>query len=198
VLAFVITSFVIAAIPGTGAVYTLSEAISRGRRSALVAAFGCTLGIVPHLTLAATGLASVLHASPTAFRAIKYAGVAYLVYMAVMNWRDRSVIEVDEVSAMPAWRIIRHAVVINLLNPKLTVFFFAFLPQFTGDSGNQFLRMVGLGLIFMVITFVVFACYGVLAARIRRQIVRKPHNVIDVRRAFAVTFLALSLKLAVS
>jgi threonine/homoserine/homoserine lactone efflux protein len=156
------------------------------------------LGIVPHLALAATGLASLLHASPVAFRAIKYAGVAYLIYMAVMNWRDRSVLEVDEVSEMPAQRIIRHAVVINLLNPKLTVFFFAFLPQFTRDSGNQFLQMVGLGLIFMVITFIVFACYGLLAAGIRRRIARRPRNVIDVRRAFAVTFIALSLKLATS
>lgn len=195
-LTFIVTSLVIAAIPGTGAIYTLSEAIGRGRRPALVAAFGCTLGILPHLTLAVTGLASVLQASPTAFEVIKYAGVAYLLYIALMTWRDRTDIGVDNVETMSDLKVIRHAIVINLLNPKLTIFFFAFLPQFTGGSGNQFIHMIGLGLAFMVITFVVFAAYGLLAASIRNHIVGQPRNVIGFRRAFAVTFVALSIKLA--
>ena len=128
--AFLLTSLVIVATPGTGALYTLAAGLTRGTRASILAAFACTLGTVPHLLAAVTGLAALLHASGVAFQTIKYAGVAYLLYMAWATWRDKGALAVDKEDTQPAsWRsVIVAGVTLNLLNPKLTIFFFAFLP----------------------------------------------------------------------
>src|SRR4051794_37064833 len=142
-LAFLLTALVIVATPGTGALYTISTGISRGRRPSVVAAFGCTLGIVPHLAAAITGTAALLRAGGIAFEVMKYAGVAYLLLMAAMTWRDRSTLALaDESAPQSSWRIVRSAVLINLLNPKLTIFFFAFLPQFVPQHGRALPTML--------------------------------------------------------
>jgi threonine/homoserine/homoserine lactone efflux protein len=196
--AFLMTSLVIVATPGTGALFTVSAGLSRGARASLVAAAGCTLGIVPHLAAAITGTAALLHAGGVAFQTLKLLGVGYLLYMAWATWHDRSSLAVDQdAGPRSVLRVITSAVLVNLLNPKLTLFFFAFLPQFVPARGSaQLPTMLGLSAVFMAMTFVVFAGYGVCAAAIRRHLIDRPRIVRRVRQAFAASFVALSAKLA--
>ncbi|WP_291379829.1 LysE family translocator [Demequina sp.] len=197
-VAFLITALAVVVTPGTGALYTISTGLGQGRRAATVAAFGCTVGIVPHLVAAITGLAAVVHASAVAFSALKWAGVAYLLYLAWLTWRDRSDLHpAPDGASAPAWRIVRRAVFINLLNPKLTVFFFAFLPQFVASSDPAPWRaMVGLGAVFMAMTFVVFAGYGLFASAVREHVLSRPPVVHWMRRGFAAAYVGLAGRLA--
>ncbi|MFH8494675.1 LysE family translocator [Streptomyces coeruleorubidus] len=200
-IAFLLTTLVVVATPGTGVVYTLAAALSRGRRASIVAAVGCTLGIVPHLLATVTGVAALLHASATAFQVLKYAGVAYLLYMAWATVRDKEALVVEEERAAPvsARRVIVRGVLINILNPKLTIFFFAFLPQFVSPGEpHAVVHMVGLGGVFMLVTFAVFAGYGVLAASVRSHVIGRPRVMAWLRRGFAGSFVALGAKLAVT
>jgi len=195
---FLLTSLVVVASPGTGVLVTLAAGLSRGPRAAVVAAFGCTLGIVPHMLAAITGLAALLHASAVAFQAIKVAGVAYLLYMAWATLRERGALRVDADGApRPDREVIASAVLANLLNPKLSIFFFAFLPQFVGaDEAAPVLRMLGLSLVFMLMTFAVFVAYGVFAASVRERVLSRPAVLAWMRRTFAAAFAALGAKLA--
>ena len=193
-LAFLLTSLVIVATPGTGALYTIATGLARGTRASILAAFACTLGIVPHLLAAVTGLAAILHASGVAFSVIKYAGVVYLLYMAWTTWRDQTDLAAEDSPAVPVRRVLVSGVTLNLLNPKLTIFFFAFLPQFV-PSGNL-TQMLGLSAVFMGMTFVVFAAYGAFAAAMRDKVLRKPRVMTWLRRVFAGTFAALGVRLA--
>ncbi|MFG2118104.1 LysE family translocator [Streptomyces sp. NPDC048710] len=199
-LAFLLTTLVVVATPGTGVVYTLAAALSHGRRASVVAAFACTLGIVPHVLATVTGLAALLNASAAAFQILKYAGVAYLLYMAWATLRDREAVTVEQDSAPgSALQVIVRGVLINLLNPKLTIFFFAFLPQFVSlDEPHALPRMLGLSGVFMLLTFVVFALYGVLAASVRDRVTSRPKVMAWLRRSFAGSFLALGAKLALT
>jgi threonine/homoserine/homoserine lactone efflux protein len=197
-IAFLITTLVVVATPGTGVIYTLSAGLARGRRASVVAAFACTLGIIPHMLAAITGLAALLHASSAAFEIIKYLGVAYLLYMALATLRDRDAIVVEgDPEPRSTTRTIVSGVLINVLNPKLTLFFFAFLPQFVpaGEPGSV-PRMLLLSGVFMLATFVVFSVYGVLAAGVRHQVISRPRVVAWMRRIFAGSFAALGAKLA--
>ncbi|HET6686421.1 MAG TPA: LysE family translocator [Jiangellaceae bacterium] len=195
---FLLTSLVIVATPGTGVLYTLAAGLSRGGRASLVAAVGCTLGIVPHLAAAITGAAALLHTSAMAFQSLKYLGVAYLLYMAWATWKDRGALTVEEDAApRSARRVITSGVLINILNPKLTIFFFAFLPQFVSTSdSNALVRMLGLSAVFMAMTFTIFAIYGVFAAVARQHVISRPRFMTGMRRFFAVTFVALGTRLA--
>ncbi|MGV4984785.1 LysE family translocator [Streptomyces sp. NPDC001709] len=199
-LAFLLTTLVLVVTPGTGVVYTLSAALSHGRRASVLAAFACTLGIVPHVLATVTGLAALLNASAAAFQALKYAGVAYLLYMAWATLRDKSAITVDEGGApRSAGGVILRGVLINLLNPKLTLFFFAFLPQFVNPhEPHALVRMLGLSGVFMGLTFVVFTLYGILAASVRDRITSRPAVMVWLRRSFAGSFVALGAKLALT
>ncbi len=197
-VAFLLTSLIIVATPGTGALITLSAGVSRGARASIIAAFGCTLGIVPHLVAAVTGTAALLRASGVAFDALRIAGVAYLLALAVLAWRDKSrlVIE-DDLPPRSAVRVVGSAVLANLLNPKLTLFFFAFLPQFVpAHAHHQLARLLVLSGTFMAMTFVVFVIYGVGAAAVRRHVIDRPQAVQRVRRVFAASFIGLGIKLA--
>jgi threonine/homoserine/homoserine lactone efflux protein len=195
---FLLTSLVIIAIPGTGAIYTISAGLSRGASSSIVAALGCTLGIVPHLAAAITGTAALLRSSGVAFEVVKFAGVAYLMYLAFATWRDKTqLVAVEQRAPKSALRIITSAILVNLLNPKLTIFFFAFLPQFVpANASHQLPTMLGLGGVFMAMTFVVFTLYGLFAAAARRHLLSRPQVVIRIRRFFAASFVALGAKLA--
>ena len=197
---FLLTSLVIVATPGTGVLYTVAAGLSRGNRAGLIAAFGCTLGIVPHLAAAVTGTAALLHASGVAFEVVKFLGVAYLLYMAVATWRDKHALAVEpdaDAAARSARRIVGSAVLVNLLNPKLTIFFFAFLPQFVPQHDpNGLVKMLALSAVFMLMTFVVFALYGLFAAAARQHVVNRPRIVNRIRRLFAVSFVALGARLA--
>lgn len=196
-IAFLLTTLVVVVTPGTGAVYSITAGLSRGARAGVTAAAGCTLEVVPHMVAAITGLAALLHASAVAFQAVKWLGVAYLLYLAWQTLRDKGAISVGDPTPVSSWRVIRTAVLINVLNPKLTIFFFAFLPQFVpagtvGAAG----QMVGLSLVFMAATFVVFALYGVFAATMRTRVLARPRVMAWMRRTFAATYVLLAGRLA--
>ena len=195
---FLLTTLVIVATPGTGVLYTLAAGLARGARASVVAAFGCTLGIVPHMVAAITGLAALLHTSALAFQVLKYAGVAYLLFMAWSTLREHGALAVEE-DATPRSdaKVVGSAVLINVLNPKLTIFFFAFLPQFvTAGEGGTLVGMLQLSGVFMLVTFVVFAAYGVFAAAVRTHVVSRPKVMTWMRRTFAGAFVALGARLA--
>ena len=197
---FWVTSIIVTATPGTGVLFTLAAALAGGHRSAVVAAFGCTLGVVPHMAAAVTGLAAVMHTSAVAFSVLKYAGVAYLLYLAWSTLRETGALAMDERRAPRSdLRTITSAVAVNLLNPKLTIFFLAFLPQFVAaGEAHVTTRMLELGAVFMAITFAIFVVYGVLAASVRDQVIGRPRVMTWMRRAFAGSFVALGARLAVA
>jgi threonine/homoserine/homoserine lactone efflux protein len=197
---FLVTSFIIIVSPGTGVLYTLAIGLSRGSRASVVAAFGCTLGIVPHMAAAILGLAALLHTSALAFQTFKYVGVGYLLYMAWQALRERGALKVEkEVGARSAAQLTVTAILINILNPKLSIFFLAFLPQFISvDESHPLSRMLILSGVFMLMTFVVFVGYGLFAASIRDRIISRPRVLTWMRRTFAAAFVALGAKLAVS
>jgi threonine/homoserine/homoserine lactone efflux protein len=199
-LAFLLTTLVVVITPGTGALYTIAAGLSRGRRASLVAAVGCTLGIVPHMVAAIAGLAALLYASSMAFATLKYLGVAYLLLLAWRTLRDRTPLTVVEDAAPRSdLRVVGDAVLVNLLNPKLTIFFFAFLPQFV-DPGqpSTTLHMVALSGVFMGVTLAVFAAYGLFAAAVRTHVISRPRVVTWMRRTFAASYAVLAGRLALA
>ncbi len=199
-LEFLLTSLVIVISPGTGVLYTLATGVSRGGRASVVAAFGCTLGIVPHMAAAILGAAALLHTSAVAFQCFKVLGVAYLLYMAWQTLRETGTLRVDaEVRPRSAIRIAVTAVLVNLLNPKLSIFFLAFLPQFvSADEAAPLGRMLELSAVFMGMTFAVFVGYGLFAAALRDHVVSRPRVMAWMRRSIAGAFVLLGARLALS
>lgn len=197
---FLITSLIVVASPGTGVLITLAAGLSRGARASVIAAFGCTLGILPHMIAAISGLAAVLHASALAFQTIKYLGVAYLLFMAWQVLREKGALTIEtKDTPKSARQMIVSAILANVLNPKLSIFFFAFLPQFVGhDEAAPIARMSELSLVFMLMTFGVFVIYGLFAASIRNHVVSRPAILAWMRRVFAGAFVALGARLALS
>jgi len=182
------TSLIVVVSPGTGVLYTLATALTRGQRAAIAAAFGCTLGILPAMLAAMVGLAAVLHTSALAFAAVKWCGVVYLLYMAWQSLREHGALSVEaREDAGAGRRVIVKAILINILNPKLSIFFLAFLPQFIAtDEVHPLARMLELSVTFMAMTFVVFALYGLFAARVRDRIISRPKVMAWLRRGFAL------------
>ncbi|PJI42111.1 LysE family translocator [Ferrovibrio sp.] len=205
-LDFLLIALIVVATPGTGMIYTVAAGLTRGGRASLVAAFGCTLGIVPHMIAAITGLAALLHASAVLFDGVKYAGVAYLLWMAWQTWNDRGSLSLTgkgpsqkENGAQSFMQVTIEAIVINLLNPKLSIFFFAFLPQFVAtDAPDALPRMLEMSGVFMAMTFGVFALYGLFAAAVRDHVLSRPKVMLWLRRTFAAAFVALGAKLALT
>jgi threonine/homoserine/homoserine lactone efflux protein len=197
---FVLISLAVVVSPGIGVLYTLSTAMSRGSRASLIAAFGCTLGILPHMLAAIVGLAALLNAGAATFQIVRYLGVAYLLYLAWTTLRDKESLAVDGKDGRgSAAGVILKAILINLLNPKLSIFFFAFLPQFVNiRDPHPVPRMLLLSAVFMVLTFVVFAGYGLLAALVRDKVISRPGVVTWMRRTFAGAFVVLAAKLALA
>ena len=195
---FLVTSFIVVVSPGTGVLYTLATGLSRGSHASVVAAFGCTIGIVPHMAAAIMGLAALLHTSALAFQIFKYVGVAYLLYMAWTTLQEHGALKVEQdIGARSAGQVTVTAVLINILNPKLSIFFLAFLPQFvSADEPHPLSRMLALSAVFMLMTFVVFVGYGLFAASIRNHVISRPRVLTWMRRTFAGAFAALGAKLA--
>jgi threonine/homoserine/homoserine lactone efflux protein len=195
---FLITSLIVVVSPGTGVLYTLAAGLSRGARASIVAAFGCTLGIVPHMAAAIMGLAALLHTSALAFQIFKYLGVAYLLYMAWSTLREHGAMSVQkQTGSRSDLQVTIEAILINLLNPKLSIFFLAFLPQFISvDEARPLGAMLVLSAVFMLMTFVVFVGYGLFAASIRDHVISRPRVLTWMRRTFAAAFVALGAKLA--
>ena len=197
---FLITSFIIVISPGTGVVYTLATGLSRGGRASVAAAFGCTIGIIPHMAAAIGGLAAILHTSALAFHTFKYIGVAYLLYMAWDALREKGSLNIENKAVERSTaQITVTAILINILNPKLSIFFLAFLPQFvSANEQHPISRMLMLSSVFMLMTFVVFVGYGLFAASVRDQVISRPRILIWMRRTFAGAFMALGVKLALA
>lgn len=197
---FLLTSLIVVVTPGAGVLFTVSTGLSQGRVASLHAALGCTLGILPHMLATALGLAAVMHAGALAFQLLQFAGVAYLLYLALATWRDRSAFAAHApAEAASPLRLIAKAILLNLLNPKLTLFFMAFLPQFIAPADPAPLRSFGLlGLVFMAMTWGVFVLYGLLAHALRRHVLESSCVQNGLRRGFALAFAAMAGKLALS
>lgn len=195
---FLILSLIVVISPGAGTVYTLSAALSRGAANGVIAAFGCTLGIVPHLLAAMTGVAAFLHANPIALDVLRYLGIAYLLYMALDTLRASGPLQLDgKAPARSRMRVVVAAVMINLLNPKLSLFFLAFLPQFISrDAGDMLPQMLSLSGVFMAITLAVFIAYALVAALLRQHVLARPEILVWIRRIFAGAFIAVGVRLA--
>ncbi len=195
---YLLTSLIVILLPGTGVLYTLAHGLGQGWRASVLAAFGCTLGIIPHIVASIAGLAALLHTSAVAFQTVKFLGVAYLLFMAWSVLRDRGAMQIAERNApAPAARIIVNGFLLNILNPKLSLFFLAFLPQFvpagTDDPTSSLMSLAG---IFMLLTFIVFVGYGACASATRSYVISKPRVMLWLRRLFAGAFGALGLRLA--
>lgn len=197
---FLFTSLIVVLIPGTGVVFTVSTGLVLGRRASIYASMGCTLGILPHLLATVLGLAAVMHTSAMAFQLLKYAGVAYLLYLAVATWRDRSAFTVQSVNSKAGtFTLVTKAFLLNILNPKLTVFFLAFLPQFVEPSaGSPLLQLLGLSAVFMIMTLGVFVLYGLLAHAFRTTVIESHRVQAWLRRGFSAAFAGLGAQLALS
>jgi threonine/homoserine/homoserine lactone efflux protein len=197
-LEFLFTCAVVVLTPGAGVLFTVSTGLSRGRLASAWAALGCTLGIVPHMAATALGLAAVMHAGALAFQVLRVAGVLYLLYLAFTTWSDRTAFRTDTTTtpSRPA-RIVGKAVLLNLLNPKLTLFFMAFMPQFMNPADPSPMRQfIGLSLVFMAMTFGVFVLYGFAAYALRKWVVGSARVQNALRRGFALAFAAMAGKLA--
>ena len=199
-LEFLITSLIVVLIPGTGVVYTVSTGLVQGRKASVYAALGCTAGIVPHLLATILGLAAVMHTSALAFQVLKYAGVAYLLYVAYATWRDKSAFAVDgSMAKTSATGLVTKAFLLNILNPKLTIFFLAFLPQFVQPTGPQpLVQMLVLSAVFMAMTFGVFVVYGLIAHTFRKTVIESQRVQRWMRYSFAAVFAGLGARLATS
>lgn len=193
---FLLTALIVCISPGTGVVFTLACAMSGGRRAAFAAAVGGTLGTLPHLAAAVLGLVAILQTSPALFNLLKYAGACYLVYLAWLTLKDRSKFEVGHEETPGFVGIVTKGVLINILNPKLSMFFLAFLPQFiTQDSATPTVDMLGLGAVFTLITFAVFVVYGLGASFARDRILNQPRTLNAMRYGFAACFMGLGARL---
>lgn len=196
--AFLITSLIIILMPGTGVVYTISTGIMNGRHKSIIAAFGCTLGIVPHLCVSISLTSMLMQMNNTVFMIMRYVGAAYLIYMGVgmILSKDRIQFQ-EETETEGALTIIRRGILINLLNPKLTLFFFSFLPQYVrGTEGAFVIQSVVLGIAFMIMTFVVFAIYGLLSGTARGWISGSEKRISVLQRIFGTVFIGFALRLA--
>lgn len=194
---FLLTAFVVALVPGTGVIYTVSNALFGGRRAGILAATGCTFGIVPHLLAATLGLSALLDSSAHVFQTMKLIGVAYLLYMAWGMWRSTGSLAVQRRNPGGSGRaIVTRGAAVNLLNPKLTIFFFAFLPQFTHTGSRTTPQLLLLGVVFMAVTLVVFLLYGLVASSVSERVVNSPTVVQRLQRGFAVTLAGLGFRMA--
>jgi len=197
---FLLTSLVVVLVPGTGVIYTVSTGLALRWRASIAAALGCTAGILPHLTASILGLSAILHMSARAFQILKYAGALYLLYLAWVMWRDTGTLRFDnDIQRTNAFQIALKGLLINILNPKLTIFFFAFLPMFVTTEGySPTYQMILLSAVFMLMTFIIFVIYGILASSISAYIAKSPKAIKRMQRSFAVIFAALAVNLALS
>lgn len=197
---FLLTSLIVVLIPGTGVIYTVSTGLFLGWRASIAAAFGCTAGIIPHLTASILGLSAILHLSAVVFQSVKYAGALYLIYLAWAMWRDTGGLKLNSPSSQNNFRgIIVKGFLINILNPKLSLFFLAFLPLFVSPgTKSPILEMLYLSLAFMGMTFFVFVLYGLAATGVSRKITGSPKLILWLQRSFAAVFAALGIKLALA
>ncbi len=197
---YLLTSLIVVALPGTGVIYTLAIGLGRGRKASIWAALGCTLGIVPHMAASILGLSALLHTSAIAFETVRYLGVAWLLYMAWGMWHGTGAMKVTTNDTPTSiLKTLRDGILLNLLNPKLSLFFLAFLPQFvSANTLDTTGEMTVLGLIFMGMTFGVFVVYGCFAAALRQHVLERKKEMGLIGKCFAGSFILMSAKLALT
>ena len=197
---FLLTSLVVVLIPGAGVIYTVSTGLAQRGRASIAAAIGCTAGILPHLAASILGLSAILHMSALAFQVLKVAGSLYLLYLAWSMWQDTGALKFDPTAKKTnAFQIALKGILINILNPKLTIFFFAFLPLFISpNAASPTRQMLGLSTVFMLMTLVIFAVYGILASGISAYLINSPKAIRRIQRSFAVIFAVLAARLVLS
>lgn len=197
---FLLTSLVVVLIPGTGVIYTVSNGLFLGSRAGIAAAFGCTAGILPHITASILGLSAILHMSSLAFQVVKYIGAAYLLYLACAMWRENGALNFNNPSSQKGlYQIVLRGFLINILNPKLSIFFLSFLPLFVSPHARSPLtQMAILSGLFMAMTLAIFILYGVSANGVRRYFVNSPKLIKYMQRSFAAMFAVLGIKLAMT
>ncbi|MBJ2150379.1 LysE family translocator [Paracoccus sp. IB05] len=192
---FLLTAFIVCITPGIGVVYTLSVTLGGGARAGIWATVGCTLATVFHMIVAMAGLAAVLHSSALLFQALKYAGVAYLLWMAWAVLQSGGGMAITAAQSGTPARLVWRGILLNLLNPKLPLFFLAFIPQFLPkEAGLADLVILGSG--FTAMTFATFLLYVILGATGRSRLLSSARLMTWVRRAFAASFAALGARLA--
>lgn len=197
---FFITAIVVVLIPGTGVIYTVSNGIFNGKKSSISAAIGCTAGIIPHLMAGILGLSAIMHISATIFQIVKYAGVVYLFYLAWGLWKDKGVIQFESKKEKDLSSIAKRGFLISILNPKLTIFFLAFLPQFINCNSkfSTTIQLLGMSLIFMIMTLSIFIIYGILGTSVRAFFIGSEKRLRRMQQSFAIIFAGLGIKLAIS
>ena len=197
---FLVTSLVVVLMPGTGVIYTVSTGLFKGWQASIAAASGCTLGILPHLMASIVGLSAIMHMSALVFQVVKFVGAAYLLYLAWSMWRDKGVLKFGDTGNLEGlWQIAVKGVLINILNPKLSIFFLAFLPLFvSSETTSPLLQMFLLSAVFMGMTLVIFILYGISANSVRGYVAKSPKWIVRLQRSFAVVFAVLSVKLAMT
>jgi len=200
-LEFLITALVVVLVPGTGVVYTVAVGLGKGRLASVAAAIGCTFGILPSILASVLGLSALLHTSALVFQALKYAGVAYLLYLAWQTLKDRGPMDLkaeDRAQRSPVAIAVTGAL-INILNPKLTVFFLAFLPQFVAhDAARPVVDMLAMGGVFMAMTLGVFIVYGQFAGLVGQRVLASERVLTWMRRSIAAAFAGFGLRLALA
>ncbi len=197
---FLVTSLVVVLMPGTGVIYTVSTGLFKGWQASIAAATGCTVGILPHLMASIVGLSAIMHMSALVFQVVKFVGAAYLLYLAWSMWRDKGILAFgDTGNRKGLWQIAVKGVLINILNPKLSIFFLAFLPLFVSSKATSpLLQMFLLSAVFMGMTLVIFILYGLSANSVRGYVATSPKWIVRLQRSFAVVFAVLSVKLAMT
>ncbi|CAG9206355.1 L-lysine permease [Paraburkholderia tropica] len=195
---FLATSIAITFAPGPDNLQVLARGISQGRMAGFVSALGFAAGVTFHTTLAALGIAALLRSSPLAFHILKLAGAAYLIWIGVKALRSQGLAAAGERPRQPLATIFRQSVLGNIMNPKVTLFFVVFLPQFVDVHGAQSvtLQMLELGLLFMAQTVVVFSVFGVCAGALGSWLKRRPRAGVWLDRLAGLTFIAIGMRIA--
>lgn len=202
---FILTSFIIILLPGTGVMYTISTGLIKGKRMSIIAALGCTLGIIPHLITSICLSSLLLKMNAQAFFILKILGGLYLLYLGIGMLKSKADLNFNNTSATgkessnTLTTIITRGILINLLNPKLTLFFFSFLPQYISTNSDNYIKISFLlGLAFMFITFIVFIGYGLLAGLTKSFFVNSPKRVQCIQNVFGIIFIIFAVKLSTS
>jgi len=197
-LEYIIAALLVILVPGTGVIYTIGIALVNNFSQVVFAALGCTLSITPHLLATVFGVSAILHTSTVLFTVLKFFGVMYLLYIAYCMYKDKGILEIkNENKLVSNYQVFKNGFLLNVLNPKLSIFFLAFIPQFISNtSTTPMLDMFIMGIIFMILTLLVFLIYGAFAGMIKNKVVQSKTILRNTQKCFALIFSVLAYKLA--
>lgn len=197
---FLITILIMILIPGTGVIYTISTGISKGKKASIFAVLGCTAGMIPHLSASIILSSLLVNMSPEAYFIMKMTGTLYLLYLGFCMLLSKTGLKFDNAQTEDKpTTIISRGILINLLNPKLTLFFFSFLPQYVrANSQNYIFEFLFYGFTSMILTFIVFVGYGLLAGTAKEFIIHSPKWMNLIQKLFGIIFIVFAIQLALS